>query len=162
MYFSIEVGCLNLLARKTDPCGARQTAGGRHRQNRSEQHKMIQHIALVNTKQMKFLNEQAIKKGYELAINKEGISRLDRFAIHNLQVVAVTDDKAIVRVVLHTQLVGMDASEDIARLDVSMAHWEQVCDKCKHLLQDPKYEYIMQEIDGLYVKPTQSNAPSLD
>jgi hypothetical protein len=161
MSFSIEVGCPNLLARKTDPCGGRQTAGGRHRQNSTAQDKMIQHIALVNTKQMKFLNEQAIKKDYELAINKEGIARLDRFAIHNLQVVAVSDDN-IIRVILHTQLIGEDKSEDVAMLDVSMAHWEQVCVKCKHLLQDPKYDNIMRQIDGLYVTPAKSNAPSLD
>jgi hypothetical protein len=117
-------------------------------------------MALVNTKQLKFLNEQSIKKEFNRAISKEGIARLDRYAKHVLSLVLPYHKnyagKVSMRVAVHTRLVGEDDSSDIALLDITQSHWEQVCEKSKHLVRQPPSGC------GIPVPPPPSNAPSYD
>lgn len=106
--------------------------------------------AFVNTKQLKFLNEQSIKKEFNRAISKQGIARLDRYAKHMLLLVLPYHTnyagKVSMRVIVHTRLVGEDDSKNIAMLDITQSHWKQVCEMSKHLVR----------------QPPPSNAPALD
>jgi hypothetical protein len=117
-------------------------------------------MIVVNTKQLKFLNEQAIKKEFNRALNDEAIARLNRFQKHLLRCVMEYHEnyagKVSVRVLVHTQLVGEDKSEDIALLDISPAHWKQVCEKSNQWKRAMGHEVKQNYI------PVQSNAPSTD
>jgi hypothetical protein len=115
---------------------------------------------VVNTKQLKFLNEQAIKKEFNRSISDEGIARLNRFHKHLLRCVIEYHEnyagKVSVRVLVHTQLVGEDKSSDIALLDISPTHWKQVCEKSN------QWKRAMGHEDKQNYTPAQSNAPSTD
>ena len=116
-------------------------------------------IAIVNTKQLKFLNEQSIKQEFNKAISKQGIARLDRFKKHVLSLAIPHHvnwaGKVSVRVFVHTQLLGQDESEDIALLDITKSHWEQVCLKSAHLV-------ARRPEAASAPAPAPSNAPSTD
>jgi hypothetical protein len=62
-----------------------------------------------------------------------------------------------VRVFVHTRLVGEDKSSDIALLDISPAHWKQVCEKSNEWKRARGHE-----VAGDKTIPAKSNAPSLD